>query len=144
MKIYNKNVENLKDFLSAVFADDGEETVDALERVFVANGISTIGSLAKYAYYSSANRGCNVDNPFVIEETDEYVSLEYFIVDFLRYVRKESFPLMKLKSQKFFEMGDRNIDVLIFEVYANNEEKLKGNATAEEYFFDITAGFGSN
>lgn len=143
MKIYNKNVENLKDFLSVVFADEGKEVIDALERAFVSNGIPNLEGLSMYGIYSTANKGCSLDNPFVIEETENYVFLEYLIVSFLKHMRKDFYPMMKLNGQKLLKRNNRDIDVLRFDVYRNNEDIQRGNVVCEEYFFDITVGFGA-
>ena len=120
-------------------------------KVLSENGILTVEDRSRYSSYSVSNKGCSEGNPIVISETDDYVHLEYLILDYLM-----NFPYRvvdyKVISQRLMNTGGRFMDVLTLEVSESEPDFLwedKDSAATEkahwteDYFFDITAGFKS-
>ena len=108
--------------------------------------IDIIGSenLARYATFAEENPGCSKENAIVINDKDDYVPLEYDIVDLLLQQRKEliyySLTHQALESD---ESGDKSYDCLTFNVIWMDPDTREFYNTEENYWFDITAGFNA-
>ena len=86
--------------------------------------------------------GCGNDNPFLLNEKENYVHLERSIADLLLSVRDIDHTLVR---QKLIREGDRKIDVLSFKVWPHEEEEPElTNGNTENYYFDITKGYDNN
>ena len=97
------------------------------EQILHENGIRV--EEEEYVTYNPNNRGCNIDDPIVITRTEDYVHLEYEILDELitAYPRFSSY---ERTMQQLTGDDDRSIDILTVEVDGHEEK----------YYFDITAG----
>ena len=69
---------------------DFEEELDELPKegtplynVMKANGILTSKERRVYERYDQSNLGCAMDRPVLIEETEDYIHLEYEILAYL-------------------------------------------------------------
>ena len=69
------------------FDDDGLEELPRegtpLYSVMTANGILTLEDRKGYHQYTPDNLGCCMENSILIEETEDYVGLEYEILEYL-------------------------------------------------------------
>ena len=86
--------------------------------------------------YDSSHRGCNEENPIVIDEIEDYVETEYAIAEGLLGVWTGRQCRFRLLSQQLLGRGDRKIDCLTY-----NVEYPSGDIAEERYYFDITAGW---
>ena len=117
--------------------DEDEDTIKAVVQTFRDNGLDDPESLVAYSSYSIRNKGCNPDNPVVINDTGMYVHLEYCIVRILDFLNTEDDRSMRRKRQSLESRGGRHIDHLCFTVsYLGDKPD-----TYEDYYFDITTGF---
>lgn len=139
-------------------ADDGEDDFfgdpaegTPLNEVMMSNGILTLEDRRRYARYDPANPGCSKDNPVFIDVTEDYVRLEYEILE--RLLRPVPFRFVdyKVEMQRLICCGERRLDVLTVKVYTHSQAEFKGDGSpvlperkflgTEEYWFDVTAGF---
>lgn len=119
--------------------EDKEDAV-ALVRIFDGNGLLNLMEVGTTYPYKPSKKGCNKDNPFVINETDNYVHLERSIMDVIyQYSEKEN----SFIQQKLMNVNGRKIDCLTFKVWpVGTDEPTTVTATnTEKYFFDITDGY---
>ena len=121
-----------------------------LHAVLEKNGILTVEERRPYRRYDRSNRGCSEENPILISETEDYVDLEYQVLEHLlrspyRFVDYE------LEKQSLLSRDTRWLDVLTLRVYTHPIISMDRNGDivrpereflgTEEYWFDITAGF---
>lgn len=140
------NIDNFEDddFL------EGPREGTPLHAVLEDNGILTVEERMPYERYDRSNRGCSEENPILISETEDYVDLEYQVLEHLlrspyRFVDYE------LEKQSLVSRGTRWLDVLTLRVYTHPIIFMDRNGDivrpereflgTEEYWFDITAGF---
>lgn len=90
-----------------------------------------------YNEYSSTNKGCSKDDPFVIKEEDDYISIEKQIIDYLFTEAPFRLVSYKFLRQSLSTNCGRKLDRLTYEVTDPIEDKTH----LEEYWFDITAGY---
>ena len=129
---------------------DGPREGTPLYAVLEENGILAAEGRSRYRSYDRSNRGCSEENPIVISVTEDYVDLEYQVLEHLlrspfRFVDYE------LEKQSLVGRGDRRLDVLAVRVYTHPIISMDRNGDivqpereflgTEEYWFDITAGF---
>jgi hypothetical protein len=116
---YNCGIEELDDAIGA-------------SRIFYDNGINVLELFDKKD--GILNNGNDEVRPIVINETDNYVHLEYVITDILFHLMNLE---AKLISQHLISVGDKNLDRLCFEVKPAQDKKPK----EMDVYFDITAGY---
>ncbi len=134
-----------------LFDDDLPEQGTPLRRVMESNGILTSDQRARYETYDPANLGCSPDNPIIIEETDEYVHLEYELLEFILRPVPYRFVDYKVEKQSLVQKGDRHLDSLKVRIYSHPIMRQDADGKfvipepeflgTEEYWFDITAGY---
>ena len=88
-----------------------------------------------YVVYHTSARGCNPRNPFIIDETEGYVGLEYEVIGWiLETARGEECQWRLLEQRLYYQTADdgsqRQIDELLLSV----------DGQEESYYFDITVG----
>lgn len=116
---YNCGIEELDDAIGA-------------SRIFYDNKIDVPKLL--YSEDGSLHIGNDKEHPIVINETDNYVHLEYVTTDILFHLMNLE---AKLISQHLISVGDKNLDRLCFEVKPAQDKKPK----EMDVYFDITAGY---
>lgn len=112
-------------------ADGKHITVEDVLKVLTSDDLADEGSVERYRDYNSDNKGCNPDNPFVIDHETGYVQLERCIIEYILG------PFSKdwYKKQSILNHNGRYYDVLEF-------RRMDCTATKpERYYFDITKGF---
>jgi len=82
-----------------------------------------------------ANGSTSQEQPLVITDTRDYVSIEYAVATFLL---KEMGFEYKLQVQRTHNYDNRVVDEL---VYAVREPKDPSQSQTQHFFFDISAGF---
>ena len=105
-------------------------TVDDVRKVIADNRLGEQIDIEKYDKYDIANKGCNIDDPFVIEYDSGYVPIEHCMMEYIL----GPFCHERYERQKLFEQEGRFYDILDF-------KPLNGNGVSETYYFDITKGF---
>ena len=115
-----------------------------LNKVLAENGLLSPKERFRYARYDKSNRGCSKENPIVISETEDYIHLEYEVLELLmqqhiglRYVD------YSLKEQHLLGEGEKSFDLLIVDVIGLDDEIGELQVIEEHYWFDITAGFNA-
>ena len=88
-----------------------------------------------YVVYNTSARGCNPEKPFMIDEKEGYVDLEYEVIGWiLETARGEECQWRLLKQRLYSQTEDdgcqRQIDELLLLV----------DGQEESYYFDITVG----
>ncbi len=116
---YNCGIEELDDAIGA-------------SRIFYDNKIDVPKLL--YSEDGSLHIGNNKEHPIVINETDNYVHLEYVTTDILFHLMNLE---AKLISQHLISVGEKKLDRLCFEVKPAQDKKPR----EMEVYFDITAGY---
>ena len=122
-----------------------------LYTVMKENGLLTLEERRRYERYDRANPGCSMENPVVISLTEDYVDIEYKVLE--RLLRPVPFRFVDYEfvRQALVGSGRRHLDRLTVDVYTHPllsfgddgvpflpEREFLGT---EEYWFDITAGF---
>lgn len=133
------------------FDDDLPEPDSPLYRVLQNNGIYHTKQRKIYEQYDISNIGCSVDNPIIINETEDYVRLEYELLEYILRPSPYRFVDYEVLGQSLMSENGRAIDKLVVEIYKHHiltHEELKNDVIPENevlgteyYFFDITAGF---
>lgn len=91
----------------------------------------------QYSVYSKQNRGCSMENPFIINDEEFCIKLEYFIIAFLMHShRSNDVANHQLKKQRLCTVEDKHLDCLVMTVTFRD-----GTTAEEEYWFDITPYF---
>lgn len=88
---------------------------------------------SSYSNYDANARGCNLENPFIIDEKEGYVGLEYEVIGWiLETARGEECQWRLLKQRLYSQTAEdgsqRQIDELLLSV----------DGQEETYYFDIT------
>ena len=111
-----------------------EEQDDAIgaSRIFYDNKIDVPKLL--YSEDGSLHIGNDKEHPIVINETDNYVHLEYVITDILFHLMNLE---AKLISQHLISVGEKKLDRLCFEVKPAQDKKPR----EMDVYFDITSGY---
>lgn len=130
---------------------DEESHMPALRQAIMDNHLENEDENMKYNNYSTANKGCSKENPFVINEGSSlYVRLERYIIEFLFTQSPYRECEHKLIRQRLHKNDGRVFDCLEIEVtpYEDfltdiDDEEEKDVAHVEEYWFDITTGYNS-
>ena len=126
-----------------------EET--ALYRVLSANGILDDDAPERYWRYDPANPGCSLQHPVVIDETEDYVHLEYEVLPFIVGAFPYPFVDYRVQQQALVFEGDRALDILTVELTeprlpspdgagSDSEPRVLGT---KDYYFDITSGYNA-
>ena len=112
-----------------------------LWKVLSENDLLTPEGLASYGEFRVENRGSSMENPLVISETDDYVHLEYELLDYLLQ-GPARFVTYRVLMQSLYEKDGRSYDALKVEV-TDLDKLLDGEecSSEETWWFDITAGF---
>ena len=142
-------IEEIEDDEDDLMEDPREGT--PLYAVMKENGLLTLDGRERYGRYDRSNPGCSEENPIVISQAEDYLGLEYRVLE--RLLRPVPFRFVdyELEKQCLLHRGERHLDVLTVEVYTHPllqfgddgmpfrpEREFLGT---EEYWFDITAGF---
>jgi len=133
------------------FDDELPEPDTPLYRVMVQNNIYHTKQRKVYAEYITSNLGCSSMNPIVINEIDDYVHLEYELLEFLLRPSPYRFVDYEVLRQALISENGRAIDkltvevskhpLLSFEEVCSGYEPPKEVLGIEEYYFDITEGY---
>lgn len=132
------------------FAEDLPAEGTPLRAVMESNGILTTEQRARYERYDAANPGCSLDHPIVITETENYVGLEYDVLELILRPVPYRFVDWRVVEQRLLHVGDRSIDELKVDVSTHPiAEWNDGDVIlpepeplgTETYWFDVTAGF---
>lgn len=124
------------------YPNEDREDAAALVRIFDGNGLLDLMELGATYTYEPSMKGCNKDNPFVINETENYVHLERSMMDVIyQYSDKEN----SFVHQELLNVDGRKIDCLTFKVWpaGTEEPSVKTKSNTEKYYFDITAGYNA-
>lgn len=115
------------------------ETVLALVKAFTDNGINSWRQLYHRKECNTELIGCSEDKPLVINDTEDYVHLEYCLADELVFTRTMAKKCIK---QELFDQDQRKIDCLTYKVWPEGQDEPNDtSASVEKYYFDITAGY---
>ena len=127
----------------------GEGT--ALYVVMKANGILTPEDRMGYMAYDPSNPGCSIDKPILIAEAEDYVRLEYELLEYLLRPVPFRFVDYELEKQRLICHEGKYLDALTVRTYAHPLLEMDENGDfrrpeptflgTEEYWFDITAGY---
>ena len=122
-----------------------------LHTVMKSNGILTPEDRKKYHKYDTDNLGCRIEKPILIEETEDYVNLEYEILEYLLRPVPYRFVDYELEKQRLICHNGKYLDALTVKVYTHPLLDMDENGNfhrsepiflgTEEYWFDITAGY---
>ena len=132
------------------FAEGLPEEETPLWKVMEANGILTLEQRARYARYDAANPGCSRENPIVITEKEDYVGLEYDVLEQILRPVPYRFVDWQVVEQRLIHDGDRDMDELKVAIFSHPTASWNdGNIImpdpeplgTEVYWFDITVGF---
>lgn len=90
---------------------------------------------SSYSKYDAYARGCNPEDPFMIDEKKDYVGLEYEVIGWILEMARGEECQWRLLKQSFFSQttedgSQRQIDELLLSV----------DGQEESYYFDITVG----
>ena len=112
-------------------------TVDDVRKVIADNRLGEQIDIEKYDKYDIANKGCNIDDPFVIEYDSGYVPIEHCMMQYiLGPLSAQPTPQHcheRYERQKLFEQEGGFYDILDF-------KPRNGKGAPETYYFDITKG----
>ena len=105
---------------------DYEEELDELPKegtplynVMKANGILTSKERRVYERYDQSNLGCAMDRPVLIEETEDYIHLEYEILAYLLRPVPYRFVDYELEEQRLICQDGKYLDALLVRVYTH-------------------------
>ena len=122
-----------------------------LYSVMMSNGILTLEDRKGYHQYTPDNLGCCMEKPILIEETEDYVGLEYEILEYLLRSVPYRFVDYELEKQRLICHDGKYLDALSVNVYTHPLLNMDENGNfhrpepiflgTEEYWFDITAGY---
>lgn len=136
------------------FDDDLPKQGSPLYNIMEDNHIYHTKQRKIYMTYSTENIGCNIKNPIVIKEIEDYVHWEYELLEYILRPSPYRFVDYEVLCQSLLSDNGKAIDRLTIEVSNHPlltlEEIEKGIVPEkevlgiEEYFFDITAGFNNN
>lgn len=87
--------------------------------------------------YNENDIGCSLERPFIINNTENYVHLEYCIVHAIITCRHHPFQ-SKFVLQELHNLKDRKIDRLTIHI---TDRPQSTDPYIEKYHFDITAGY---
>lgn len=118
--------------------NEDDETINTLVDILMKNDPKIHHHLYNSGYpYDKHNKGCNLNDPFLIEQIDNYVHLEYCLVYVFLEFQSYSYKV-EFEQQELIAQGDRKIDHLIFKVQHTPDDE---DFQIENYYFDITAGY---
>ena len=122
-----------------------------LYSVMMANGILTPEDRKGYYQYSPDNLGCCMEKPILIDEAEDYVGLEYEILEYLLRPVPYRFVDYELEKQRLICPDGKYLDALTVNVYTHPLLDMDENGDIhrpeptflgrEEYWFDITTGY---
>lgn len=127
--LHGKSIQEYLDLFS-INSGCAPLTVDDVRKVIVDNRLGEQIDIEKYDKYDIANKGCNIDDPFVIEYDSGYVPIEHCMMQYIL----GPFCHERYERQKLFEQEGRFYDILDFKL-------LNGKGASETYYFDITKGY---
>lgn len=123
----------------------------SLRSILKANGILTSEQQARYATYDTANPGCSPEHPIIIDEPDNYVHMEYELLELLLRPSPYRFVDYELEQQRLIHQNGRALDMLRVRVFTHPLPKKGADGRwelpepvflgTEEYWFDISVGY---
>ena len=116
--------------MAGIIVQEPSELHSALADALQVNGLD--GENEQYRNYSSQNKGCSMENPFVIYSSKHYVRLEYAIMTILFEWYPARNVRMRLAEQGIIHKDGRHYDLLRYIVTIGSDTHF------EEYYFDIT------
>ena len=120
---------------------DNPEIIPVLAQTIIENGLQHETDNECYTEYSADNKGCNINNPFVISTSEPfYTRLEYDIIDFLFHYSPIRQGIWRLDRQSLRRVGDKRYDCLRIEHIIDKGRNEKPEIVYEDYWFDITNG----
>lgn len=135
------------------FDDDLPEPDSPLYKVMSGNGILHAVERKIYSEYNTANIGCSKANPIVITEIDDYVGLEYDLLEYILRPSPYRFVDYRRTEQRLILEDGRAIDKITVEVskhpHLSFEEFSPGAVPprevlgTEDYYFDVTTGYNA-
>lgn len=110
------NIES-SSYLDHIWELNLEEWEDEiLEKALVENNLDDSLKNECYMHYDSSNKGCNMENPFVLSELENYVRLEYLMMKYLYEADPFRPVCRKLHMQSYVNDGGRMYDCLRWQV----------------------------
>lgn len=124
------------------YPNEDREDAAALVRVFDDNGLLELMEFGSTYPYNPSKKGCNKDNPFVINEYDNYVHLERSMMDVIYQGGGKENTFVKQQSM---DCKGRKIDCLTFKVLPTDTKEPTSitETNIEKYYFDITVGYNA-
>ena len=116
--------------MAGLIVGEPSELHSALVDALGANGLD--GDNEQYRNYSSQNKGCSMENPFVVYDSKHYVRLEYAIMTILFEYYPARNARIHLSEQGIIHKDGRYYDPLRYIVTSGDETHF------EDYYFDIT------
>ena len=116
--------------MAGIIVQEPSELHSALADALQVNGLD--GENEQYRNYSSQNKGCSMENPFVVYDSKHYVRLEYAIMTILFEYYPARNARIHLSEQGIIHKDGRYYDLLRYIVTIGSDTHF------EEYYFDIT------
>ncbi len=116
--------------MAGLLVEEPSELHSALADAIRLNGLD--GENEQYRNYSSQNKGCSMENPFVVYNSKHYVRLEYAIMTILFEYHPARNARIHLSEQGIIHKDGRYYDLLRYIVTIGSDTHF------EEYYFDIT------
>ena len=116
--------------MAGLIVQEPSELHSALADALLANGLD--GENEQYRNYSPQNKGCSIDNPFVVYNHKHYVRLEYAIMTILFEWYPARNVRIRLAEQSIVQKNGRYYDLLRYIVTSGDDTHF------EDYYFDIT------
>lgn len=116
--------------MAGLIVGEPSELHSALVDALWVNGLD--GENEQYRNYSSQNKGCSMENPFVVYDSKHYVRLEYAIMTILHKWYPARNEYITLAEQSILYENGRYYDLLRYIVTSGDETHF------EDYYFDIT------
>ncbi len=116
--------------MAGLIVGEPSELHSALADALQVNGLD--GENEQYRNYSSQNKGCSMENPFVVYDSKHYVRLEYAIMTILFEYYPARNARIHLSEQGIIHKDGRYYDLLRYIVTSGDETHF------EDYYFDIT------
>lgn len=116
--------------MAGLIVQEPSELHSALVDALYVNGLD--GDNEQYRNYSPQNKGCSIENPFVVYDHKHYVRLEYAIMTILFEWYPARNALVHLSEQGIIHKDGRYYDLLRYIVTIGDDTHF------EEYYFDIT------
>ena len=128
-------------FYFATAYNEEQEDAEALERIFKDNGIDSIDAMEAFETIEAFPHGLSEDNPFVIKEEENYVHLEWSMIEILldRVDMERRFCKQGVRT-----VNGRTIDCLTFKTWPSfDDEPETSDENMKNFYFDVTAGYNA-